>query len=115
MWFTITEKGATFNDNARGWRLAAEAIKYASGGNLARCIALSSVENNCGICNEPYCQEQAGSIWHEIFGWSFCHMKCWKTCCSNYHRYLNHENKENTTLNFIDFVVNFNHAMMNFD
>ena len=32
MRFTITEKGATFNDNARGWRLAAEAIKYAATG-----------------------------------------------------------------------------------
>ena len=32
MRFTITEKGATFNDNARGWRLAAEAIKYATTG-----------------------------------------------------------------------------------
>ena len=27
--FAITEKNATFNDNARGWRLAREAIKYA--------------------------------------------------------------------------------------
>ena len=27
--FAITEKGATFNDNARGWRLAREAVKYA--------------------------------------------------------------------------------------
>ena len=29
MRFTITEKAATFNDNARGWRLAAQALKYA--------------------------------------------------------------------------------------
>ena len=29
MRFTITEKTATFNDNARGWRLAAQALKYA--------------------------------------------------------------------------------------
>jgi choline dehydrogenase len=29
MRFSITEKGATFNDNARGWRLAREALKYA--------------------------------------------------------------------------------------
>ena len=29
MRFTITEKGATFNDTGRGWRLAREAIKYA--------------------------------------------------------------------------------------
>ena len=27
--FAITEKGATFNDNGRGWRLGREAIKYA--------------------------------------------------------------------------------------
>ena len=27
--FAITERNATFNDNARGWRLAREAIKYA--------------------------------------------------------------------------------------
>ncbi len=27
--FEITEKGATFNDNGRGWRLGREAIKYA--------------------------------------------------------------------------------------
>ena len=27
--FAITEKNATFNDNARGWRLAREALKYA--------------------------------------------------------------------------------------
>ncbi len=27
--FSITEKNATFNDNARGWRLAREVIKYA--------------------------------------------------------------------------------------
>ena len=29
MRFSITEKGATFNDNGRGWRLVREAIKYA--------------------------------------------------------------------------------------
>lgn len=29
MRFTITEKTATFNDNARGWRLAVQALKYA--------------------------------------------------------------------------------------
>ncbi len=29
MKFAITKKNATFNDNARGWRLAREAIKYA--------------------------------------------------------------------------------------
>ncbi|MBH68439.1 MAG: choline dehydrogenase [Rhodospirillaceae bacterium] len=29
MRFTITEKAATFNDNARGWRLAAQALRYA--------------------------------------------------------------------------------------
>ena len=90
-----------------------DAIKYASGGNLARCIAISSIENKCGICNEPYCQEQAGSIWHEIFGWSFCHMKCWKSTCINYHRYLDHEDMQNTTLNFINYVVNFNRDLMN--
>ena len=41
MRFTITEKGATFNDNARGWRLAAEAIKYATTGKgfFAMCAA----------------------------------------------------------------------------
>ena len=41
MRFTITEKGATFNDNARGWRLAAEAIKYAATGKgfFAMCAA----------------------------------------------------------------------------
>lgn len=91
-----------------------EAIRYASGGNLSRCIALSSVENKCGICDKPYCQDQAGSIWYEMFGWSFCHMECWKTCCSNYHRYLRHENKENTTMNFIDYIANFvNPNLMN--
>ena len=41
MRFTITEKGATFNDNARGWKLAAEAIKYATTGKgfFAMCAA----------------------------------------------------------------------------
>jgi choline dehydrogenase len=36
--FAITEKNATFNDNARGWRLAKEAVKYAlfKDGFLAR-------------------------------------------------------------------------------
>ena len=29
MRFSITEKGATYNDNGRGWRLVREAIKYA--------------------------------------------------------------------------------------
>jgi choline dehydrogenase len=29
MRFSITEQGATFNDNGRGWRLAREAIRYA--------------------------------------------------------------------------------------
>ena len=32
MRFEITEKGATFNDNGRGWRLAREAVKYAMTG-----------------------------------------------------------------------------------
>ena len=31
--FAITERNATFNDNARGWRLAREAMKYALLGN----------------------------------------------------------------------------------
>lgn len=90
-----------------------EAILYASGGNIARSVALPSVENVCGICGQTHCQEQAGAVWYEIFGWKFCHMNCWKTTCLNYHRYLDHEDIENTTLNFINYVVNFNHDLMN--
>ena len=90
-----------------------DAIKYASGGNLARCIAVPSIENVCGICGQTHCQEQAGAVWYGIFGWKFCHMNCWKTTCLNYHRYLDHEEKENTTLNFINYIINFNQDLMN--
>ena len=45
MRFTITEKGATFNDNARGWRLAAEAIKYAATGKGFFCDVRCTYQN----------------------------------------------------------------------
>lgn len=71
---------------------------------LVRCVAEGHKGNNCGLCNKDYCQEQAGQRWYPLFGWEFCHQKCWLRLCENYHQHLEEYGSKNTTLNFIYFA-----------
>jgi hypothetical protein len=79
-------------------------VRYASGSNLVRSIAMALPENICAICNQGNCQEQAAKQWYGLFGWEFCHQKCWMRLCENYHKHLENFGNPNTTLNFIYFV-----------
>jgi len=81
-----------------------EDIKYASGSNLTRSVAMALQENKCGICQQEYCAEQAGKEWYPIFNWKFLRKSCWISLCIRYHDYLEELGMENTTLNFINFV-----------
>lgn len=71
---------------------------------LVRCVAEGHKGNKCGLCNGDYCQEQAGRLWYPLFGWEYCHQKCWVRLCENYHQHLEEYGSDNTTLNFIYFV-----------
>ena len=81
-----------------------EDIKYASGSNLTRSVAMALRENQCGICHQEYCAEQAGKEWYPIFNWKFLRKSCWISLCIRYHEYLEEIGLENTVLNFINFV-----------
>ena len=81
-----------------------EDIKYASGSNLTRSVAMALRENQCGICQKEYCAEQAGKEWYPIFNWKFIRKSCWINLCIRYHQYLEDVGLENTVLNFINFV-----------
>ena len=72
--------------------------------SLVRSVAEGHEGNRCALCTEDYCQEQAGRQWYPLFGWKFCHQKCWVRLCENYHQHLEEYGNKNTTLNFIYFV-----------
>ena len=71
---------------------------------LVRSVAEGHKGNRCALCTVDYCQEQAGRQWYPLFGWKFCHQKCWVRLCENYHQHLEEYGNKNTTLDFIYFV-----------
>jgi len=79
-------------------------VRYASGCNLVRNVAMALPNNICDICGHGNCQEQAAKQWYSLFNWEFCHQKCWIKLCENYYQHLEKFGDRNTLINFIYFV-----------
>ena len=80
-------------------------LARATGCNIVRCVAYTDENCFCGICNEGYCQEKAGSMWYDITDWKFAHLKCWKLLCENYYNYLREVQEHNTLINWLLFLT----------
>ena len=79
-------------------------LARATGCNIARCVAICERVMCCGLCNEGYCQEKAGSMWYDITDWNYVHMKCWKLLSERYYDYLREVQEHNTLINWLLFL-----------
>ncbi len=80
-------------------------LATATGCNIVRCVAYADENMRCGICNEGYCQEKAGSMWYNITDWNYVHLHCWKLLCERYYGYLRETGNHNTLSNWILFLA----------